>query len=58
MNVDGSVCLGVVISDGSRFGRGVGGVVDSVVGDEVGEGVELEVGSIVLLIKMSNMKSM
>ena len=58
MNVDGSVCLGVVISDGSRFVRGVGGVVDSVVGDEVGEGVELEVGSIVLLINMSNMKSM
>ena len=58
MNVDWSVGLGVVIGDGSGFGRGVGDELDSVVGDEVGEEFELEVGSIVLLINMSNMKSM
>ena len=58
MNVDWSVCLGVVIGVSSGVGRGVGGVVDSGVGDELGEGVELEVGRIVLLIKMLIMKSM
>ena len=41
---------GVIIGVGSGVGRGVF--------YKLGEGVELEVGSIFMLIKMSNMKSM
>ena len=55
---DGSLYWVFVIGVFSGVGRFIGCEVDIGVGDELGEGVELEVGSIVLLIKMSNMKSM
>ena len=49
---DGSLYWVFVIGVFSGVGRFIGCEVDIGVGDELGEGVELEVGSIFLLIKI------